>query len=214
LQSIPIPFTVQLNKGTLHIHSSLMLSPNPVFSPETVFVLRSLSNFESLYLSRSSNKINELIGQALAGGNRAPPSATEGINIARVVTNELDSARFDPLLVKSVARNAVKSLDMLISRIDSLVQLFLPHDLAVSYTEQVTRDRSATNFSGTVATPQLVVNAHLTTCLYQCGSRLDKLKGDHTDATLETLSLVIEVHTVCAINTKKLILGLAYSESV
>jgi hypothetical protein len=88
-------------------------------------VLRSLSTFESLYLSRSSNKLNEAIGQAFAGGTRTPPGVNDGINIARAVANELDSAKFDPLLVRATAKNAVHSLDMLVSRMDGLVCSFV-----------------------------------------------------------------------------------------
>lgn len=93
-------------------------------SPETILVLRALANFESLYLSRSSNRLNEAVAQAFAGGARSPPGMNEGINIARAVTNELDSARFDPLLIKSVAKNAGSSLEMMLSRIESLVRVF------------------------------------------------------------------------------------------
>lgn len=89
-----------------------------------MLILRALSNFESLYLSRSANKLNETVGQALAGGTRNPPGVTEGTNVARAVVNELDSARFDPLLVRSVAKNAVTSLDMMLTRIDPLVGNF------------------------------------------------------------------------------------------
>lgn len=91
-------------------------------SPETILVLRALSNFESLYLSRSSNRLNEAVGQAFAGGIRSPPGLTEGVNIARTVANELDSAKFDPLLVKNVAKYVVSSLDMFLSRVDALVR--------------------------------------------------------------------------------------------
>jgi hypothetical protein len=45
----------------------------------------------------------------------------EGVNIARTIANEIDSARFDPLLVKAVAKNAATSLDMMLSRVDGLV---------------------------------------------------------------------------------------------
>jgi conserved oligomeric Golgi complex subunit 5 len=48
----------------------------------------------------------------------------EGINIARTVANELDSARFDPLLIKAVAKNVGSSLDMMLSRADGLVCSF------------------------------------------------------------------------------------------
>ena len=84
-------------------------------------MLRALSNFESLYLSRSSNRLNEAVGQAFSGGSRAPPGMSEGVNIARAIVNELDSAKFDPLLVQSVARYAVASLDLMLTRLDGLV---------------------------------------------------------------------------------------------
>lgn len=45
------------------------------------------------------------------------------MNIARVITNELDSAKFDPLLVRTVARNGVKVLDSLVSRLDGMVSV-------------------------------------------------------------------------------------------
>ena len=45
----------------------------------------------------------------------------EGLSIARAVANELDAAKFDPLLVKAVAKNVQSSLEMLLTRIDPLV---------------------------------------------------------------------------------------------
>ena len=88
-----------------------------------------MSNFESLYLSRSSNRLNEAVGQAFSGGVRAPPGMSEGINIARTVANELDSAKFDPLLVQSVARYAVASLELMLTRLDSSVRSTWCHRL-------------------------------------------------------------------------------------
>jgi hypothetical protein len=99
----------------------LRLSIDHFCSPETILILRAVSNFEKLYLARSSNKLNEAVGQAFTGGARSPPGATEGINIARAIANEFDSAKFDPLLVVSVTKNAVSSLEMMLSRADSLV---------------------------------------------------------------------------------------------
>lgn len=98
-----------------------------IFSPETVLVLRSISNIESLYLSRSTNKLNEAVGQVFSGGARSPPGSNEGINVARAVANQLDAARFDPLLVKAVAKIVVSSLDMMLSRTENLVMGVLGH---------------------------------------------------------------------------------------
>lgn len=83
--------------------------------------MRALSNFEALYLARSANRLNEVVAQALAAGTRAPPAMGEGLGIARTAVNELDAARFDPLLVKGVARNVQAALDLMLSRMDPLV---------------------------------------------------------------------------------------------
>ncbi|KAL0956119.1 hypothetical protein HGRIS_002286 [Hohenbuehelia grisea] len=149
---------IAVHTDTVYIHTYQ--------SPETVLILRALSNFESLYLSRSSTKLNEAVGQAFSGGMRNPPGTTEGMNVARTVVNELDSARFDPLLVKAVAKHAATSLDMLLSRVDSLV----------------VKDRSAVTLIGPTATPQQTSNAQLANCLYHCCARLEQLESDHTES--------------------------------
>lgn len=92
-----------------------------LYSPETVLVLRSISNIESLYLSKSTNKLNEVIGQVFSRGARAPPGSIEGVNVARAMANELDAARFDPLLVKAVAKITSSALDIMLSRAENLV---------------------------------------------------------------------------------------------
>ena len=65
--------------------------------------------------------MNEAVAQAFSGGSRAPPATNEGNNIVRTVTNELDSARFDPLLVRVVAKNAAASLEAVVTKADGLV---------------------------------------------------------------------------------------------
>ena len=72
-------------------------------------------------MSRSTARLNETIANSLSGGIRAPPGATEGLAIARVAANELDSARFDALLVRSVAKNVVSAIDVLLGRMNTLV---------------------------------------------------------------------------------------------
>lgn len=91
------------------------------YSPETVLILRSISYFESLYLSRSTSRMNEAVGSAYSGGVRSPPGSQDGLTTARVLSNELDAARFDPLLVKNVAKSAVKAIDNFIDRAEGLV---------------------------------------------------------------------------------------------
>jgi conserved oligomeric Golgi complex subunit 5 len=111
-----------------------------------------------------SNKVNESVGQAFQGGARTPPSSPEGINVARTIANELDAAKFDPLLVRSVARSAKSSLVMLLTRVDGLV----------------VRDRTATLLTGPLATPQQVQNLSLATFLYHCATRIGALQEEHS----------------------------------
>lgn len=65
--------------------------------------------------------MNEAVGSAFSGGIRSPPSSQDGLATARVLSNELDAARFDPLLVKNVAKSAVKAIDNFLDRAEGLV---------------------------------------------------------------------------------------------
>ncbi|KAJ3904251.1 Golgi transport complex subunit 5-domain-containing protein [Lentinula edodes] len=154
------------------VHTDTIYSPTNQ-SPETVLVLRSLTHFETLYLSRSASKLNEAIAQAFpSNGARASPSSNDGVNIARTVTNELDSARFDPLFVRAVAKTVVSGLNTMISRADYLI----------------VKDRSAVLLSGPSPTPAQVINSSVATCLYHCHSRLVKLSEEYSDALFQVIS--------------------------
>ncbi|KZT26804.1 hypothetical protein NEOLEDRAFT_1177385 [Neolentinus lepideus HHB14362 ss-1] len=135
-------------------------------SPETILVLRALSTFEGLYLARVSNKLNETVGQAFAGGSRSPPGINEGVNISRSIANELDSAKFDPLLLQAVARNAISSLELMLNRADGML----------------VRDRSAFTLAGPTATPQQILNGQVASMLHHCWSRLQKLDEEYQDS--------------------------------
>jgi hypothetical protein len=93
-----------------------------VHSPETVLVLRALSIIESVYLSKCSIRLNEAIGQAFIGGARSPPNTNEAVTVVRAIANEMDGAKFDPILVNMVARTVKASIELLLSRVDSLVR--------------------------------------------------------------------------------------------
>ncbi|KAG2015937.1 hypothetical protein CC2G_009155 [Coprinopsis cinerea AmutBmut pab1-1] len=140
-------------------------------SPETVLVLRSLANLDAQYLTRSANKVNEAVTQAFAGGVRAPPTINDAANVARNVTNELDSAKFDPLLVKAVAKNASACLDSMLSKVEGMI----------------IKDRPAVSLLGPSATPQHILNAQLATFLYQVAQRLEKLEGEHADGVYKLI---------------------------
>ncbi|KAL5523935.1 hypothetical protein ACEPAG_8108 [Sanghuangporus baumii] len=150
-------------------------------SPETILILRALSVFEQAYLQRVANRLNETVAQSVAGGARAPPGMGEGLSIARAAANELDTAKFDLLLVKAVAKNVQSSLNMLLSRLDSLI----------------VRDRWATSLVGPASTPQQTQNAQIATCLYHCAARLDTLEGEYPESVVAILQPSIrEIHRV------------------
>ncbi|BEJ14338.1 hypothetical protein CspHIS471_0401050 [Cutaneotrichosporon sp. HIS471] len=144
-------------------------------SPEAVLALRSVSTFESLYLSRSTSRMSDAVSSAMSHYSvprGTAPSATEGVNIARAITNELDSARFDPLLVRTVARNAVKVLNTLRTRIDGAL----------------VRDFTATSLIGPTATPAAILNAQFTSCLYHCTLNLSGLEPQFGSKVAEILA--------------------------
>lgn len=162
-------------------------------SPETNLVLRALFTFEALYVSRSSTRMNEAVAQAFSGGSRAPPGANEGINIVRAVTNELDSARFDPLLVRAVAKNAAASVENVATKADGLVRAFLLQRWRSRLVWQIVSDRSAVSLLGPLATPQQVLNGQVATCLYHCWTKLDKLMEEHAESVSTVIGPSITV---------------------
>jgi hypothetical protein len=138
--------------------------------------------------------MNEAAGQAFAGGNRMSPGSSEGINLARTIVNELDSAKFDPLLVKAVAKNTVSCLELTLSRVDGLVRAPPACVVHHSYSHyQTVRDRSAVSLLGPSATPQQISNAHLASFLEQTWSRLVKLGDEHSPLTFNLLQPSIQV---------------------
>ncbi|CAG8591609.1 15706_t:CDS:10, partial [Acaulospora colombiana] len=168
-------------------------------SPETVITLRAVSTFESLYLQRSTTRLNELISSAFAtspaayfGGSnfvtsggymstsiastKSLPGEKDGLAIARVVANELDASRFDPLLVMSTARGIAKCLETMGSRVDNLV----------------VKDRSATTLIGPTVTVQQILNASIVNALYHCWLQLSKLPEGYSDGVAKILEPAVQ----------------------
>jgi hypothetical protein len=155
-----------------------------------VLVLRSVSSFETLYLTRSTTRINDSVTTAINNyvSSKAPLGPSEGVNIARVITNELDSAKFDPLLVRTVARNGVKVLESLVSRLDGMVSVASQ----LSRTEadyQMVRDFTATSLIGPQATAAENVNAQFASCWYN----LTFVEGEFPGKVWEILKPAVNV---------------------
>ncbi|ETW80568.1 hypothetical protein HETIRDRAFT_476235 [Heterobasidion irregulare TC 32-1] len=141
-------------------------------SPETILVLHALGTFESLYLSRASARLTESVGHAFHGGARTPPTAADGVAFARALANELDAAKFDPLLVRALAQQHVRgALEMALARADAMV----------------VRDRSATALAGPAATAAQIGNAAAATFLYHVWVRVEKLEEEYPEAVYEVL---------------------------
>ncbi|KAK4049830.1 hypothetical protein OIV83_003886 [Microbotryomycetes sp. JL201] len=162
-------------------------------SPETVVVLRAIQPFEALYLTRSTNRLNEAVTSSFSISSslsasftsRPPtvPTANEGLGLSRAVVNELDAARFDPLLVRSVAVGAGKAIDAFVARSEALVA----------------QDHSATSLVGPVATPSQHSNADLTSSLYHVWSPLNRSMNDHAEANVRKLYMAIATPLILAI---------------
>ncbi|GAA6004235.1 hypothetical protein JCM10207_002497 [Rhodosporidiobolus poonsookiae] len=155
-------------------------------SPETILVLRSIQPFETLYLNRSTNRLTDSVGSAfnlsssLASSFSArPPSvptANEGISTARAIVNELDAARFDPLLVKAVAKGAARAVESFISRAEGLIL----------------HDHASTSLLGPLATPSQHQNADVTSSLYHLWLPLERALADHPESVREVLRPAVD----------------------
>ncbi|KPV71638.1 uncharacterized protein RHOBADRAFT_19205 [Rhodotorula graminis WP1] len=150
-------------------------------STETVLVLRAIQPFETLYLTRSTNRLTEAVTSAFSISSSLTPSfsarpptvptANEGLTTARSIVNELDAARFDPLLVKAVAKGASRAVDTFVSRSEGLI----------------VHDHAAMSLLGPLATPSQHQNADLTSSLYHLWLPLERALADHTDSVNEIL---------------------------
>ncbi|GEM10348.1 componentof oligomeric golgi complex 5 [Rhodotorula toruloides] len=150
-------------------------------SPETVLILRAIQPFETLYLTRSTNRLTEAVSSAFSISSSltssfssrpsAVPTANEGLTTARAIVNELDAARFDPLLAKAIAKGASRAVEAFVSRAEALAA----------------HDHAATSLLGPLATPSQHRNADLTSALYHLWLPLDRALPDHTESVRETL---------------------------
>ena len=151
-----------------HLHAKT----NP-YSPETVLCLRAISKFETLYLSRSSARMTDSINAAFSGGYKQPPGSKEGNTVSRIMLNEMDSARFDPLLGRNMARLIGKAVDAITGKVDSLVCISLNTigvaiDLITDNFPilQLIKDFSATSLIGPLASSAQVNNSALVSFVY------------------------------------------------
>ncbi|ORY73872.1 Golgi transport complex subunit 5-domain-containing protein [Leucosporidium creatinivorum] len=150
-------------------------------SPETVLILRSIQPFETLYLTRSTNRLNEAVTSSFSissslsasFSSRPPtvPTANEGLSVSRAIVNELDAARFDPLLVKAIAKGASRAVELYVQKSEALIA----------------QDHSATSLLGPLATPSQHSNADLASSLYHLWSPLNRALPEHSESVRTAL---------------------------
>lgn len=117
----------------------------------------------------------------------------EGLAVARTIVNELDAARFDPLLARSVARNVVNVLNHFTSRISNMVSVLSQrYDFELSF-GQVAKDRPAYSLSGPVGSPQQLLNIQLTSAVYHCWARLEPLESEYPPAVVSIITPAVKV---------------------
>ncbi|CAH7682807.1 Golgi transport complex subunit 5-domain-containing protein [Phakopsora pachyrhizi] len=134
---------------SLHTHTTYN---QLIQSLEMVMTLRAVSLLESSYLNRSTNKMSE-------ASNGRPE------NFAAVLGNELDAARFDPLLVKSVARQVREVTENYFQRLDSRI--------ATQYQN--------TYLSGPVVTQAQIKNLEIFNSLQQVALTLSNFLSEYNE---------------------------------
>ncbi|KIK33948.1 hypothetical protein CY34DRAFT_12807 [Suillus luteus UH-Slu-Lm8-n1] len=72
-----------ITKAALTIAELGLLAHHITLQAALDCLLHDAAKGETLYLSRSTTHLNEVVSQAFAGGSRAPPGANEGVAIAR-----------------------------------------------------------------------------------------------------------------------------------
>ncbi|GAA5957719.1 hypothetical protein JCM3765_003744 [Sporobolomyces pararoseus] len=170
----------------ISVHTDTVYTLNQQ-SPSTVLVLRSIQPFETLYLNRCQNRLTESINSCFStnssltasftgggGGGKNPsvPNFQDGLNLARVIVNELDAARFDPILVLQISKISKQFLETFLVKIQGLIL----------------QDHGSTSLLGPLVTSSQLNNADLTSCLYHLWFPLEKTLIGFTTTTSNNTS--------------------------
>lgn len=146
---------------SLHTHTIYNSSTQ---SPETILTLRAVLPLETIYLNKSMNKMNEA-------------SNGSADKLTAVLVNELDAARFDPLLVRSVARKVKEVVENYLKRMESRIIV----------------DYQSTSLAGPTATPAQIANIQIYNNLLQLSIILSQLIQEYPDDIKTILEAPIEL---------------------
>lgn len=126
-------------------------------SKVTLLMLASVGHLQENYLAQSKAKLDNYI--ATSFGPQRTASTAEGNAVARMAWEEVDRARFDPVLLRSVIH---------------MLQGWLA-TVAQTIAEQCSRDITAYSLHYTATSPSQLANANLTSAVYSIRSGLRKL---------------------------------------
>ncbi|KAI8362658.1 Golgi transport complex subunit 5-domain-containing protein [Blakeslea trispora] len=93
-------------------------------TPEYVIMLRSFSTFQTSFLAKSLQRMNDAVNSTFptyGGLARTPPGRNNVINITRIIGHELETVSFEPQLSQLLAKNAVKSINTFCKKCEQLL---------------------------------------------------------------------------------------------
>jgi hypothetical protein len=128
-----------------------------VQSPETLQMLAALGHLQDAYIARSRAKLDSFLASSFSPQRAA--GSQEGQTAARLVGEEIDRARFDPLLLASVIQMVQSWLTTLIKAVQ----------------DQRSRDTTAYSMQRSATSPAQINNANLASAVFALISGLKRL---------------------------------------
>ncbi|CAI2175417.1 9296_t:CDS:10 [Funneliformis geosporum] len=142
-------------------------------SQETIVMLHSISSFEAGYLARSVTRMFDPINTVFPTGlSRAPPTKSDVTNFIRVISSELEVAKVDLNLLRSVAKNVVKALNLYCVKSESMSAVD-PTAYQVSASGPITASQN--------------INFEIVTTLYQLHQSVWKVLEEYPDGVTEII---------------------------
>ncbi|KAJ3326392.1 Conserved oligomeric Golgi complex subunit [Blyttiomyces sp. JEL0837] len=144
-------------------------------APEAGVLLRVLTSFEAAYLRESLSRLLDPVNLAFPDkpvvGTRHMPSKDDVERILRTISRELEIAKFDTHLIRAVAKNVQKSLNMYSVRSEHLVAT----DSTVYHPTGV----------ATASASQLL-NIEIVNCLYALADGVGNIAEEYNDNVVFT----------------------------
>ncbi|KAI9339588.1 Golgi transport complex subunit 5-domain-containing protein [Obelidium mucronatum] len=134
------------------------------FTSESSVLLKALSSFETAYLRESLARLLEPVNQAFPEntGNRKAATRDDVEKLLRAISRELEISKFDSHLLKSVAKNATKAINMYHIRCE--------HSVATDSSVFTVATSTAAS-----ANPSQVLNIDIVNCLWALSDGVSKI---------------------------------------